>query len=381
MPPKKVKTKETLNEIWIFRLSKVIYLLLLSLFLISGLLLIGALNWTATERYFLDSDITVECLGGNKKQIKNYSLSPEKFSKKYDYINSGISKYDFNRYPNRYPKLQETLSSPNQEIALEIVKECEDPNGINFILEQKVKYESQDNFDNYVDYKTFWYEFLYRRILELQNKPSYEGLGIAMEDNDSGDVFITDVFQKSSAENSGIQIGDVIKEVDSFKTNELNAKTLADFIRNSSSQDINLIVSRGEGEILSFNLTKGPVNYDVEKYTEELIDYVFSIEAIDEDEKAYSSLLKKDLFDLIEGSNGDMEKLIINRALELSGVKEDYKFKQIHSYTLKFVGLFESIFKIIAYSILFLLGLFVIHTMFVLIFNYIYFGTITPPKK
>ncbi len=84
---------------------------------------------------------------------------------------------------------------------------------------------------------------------------SYSGIGIEISSIDNN-IVVIGVINESPAEKAGIQVGDIIKQIDDLDMNEATTKTVSSYIRkNNEKQEFDLTIKRNDEE-LQFKIKK-----------------------------------------------------------------------------------------------------------------------------
>lgn len=84
---------------------------------------------------------------------------------------------------------------------------------------------------------------------------SYKGIGAELTINTSGEVYVVSVFKNSPAYEVGMELNDVIVEVNGTSTKGLTTTDVVKLIRNEQSDNVKIVVLRGS-ETKTFNMTK-----------------------------------------------------------------------------------------------------------------------------
>lgn len=83
---------------------------------------------------------------------------------------------------------------------------------------------------------------------------SYRGIGIQMIKNEqTGNMFISNIFKDSPAEKAGLKASDEIISIDNIETKDKTAIEVSDIIKNLDKDEVSIKVLR-EGEIIELNL-------------------------------------------------------------------------------------------------------------------------------
>lgn len=101
----------------------------------------------------------------------------------------------------------------------------------------------EDPYSTYLDEDT-------SRNFKITLDGSYKGLGIQMLKNEeSGYMFVTNVFKDSPAEKGGVKIADEIISVNNIETKDKEASEISDLIKNINNEEIPIKILRDEKEI------------------------------------------------------------------------------------------------------------------------------------
>ena len=99
-----------------------------------------------------------------------------------------------------------------------------------------------DNYTSYVDEEN-------TNKFNEQVVGVYEGIGCTIQLNKKG-IEVIEIFNNSPSQKAGLHEGDIILKVDDKDATKMNADDIANYIKNKSSSEINMLVSREEKEIM-----------------------------------------------------------------------------------------------------------------------------------
>ena len=91
--------------------------------------------------------------------------------------------------------------------------------------------------------------------LDLEIKGIYEGLGIEIITYDDGEIYVSSVFEDSSADAAGILVGDKLIQIDDLTLTDKTGSDFANYVRESQKTEFKVIVSR-DGEQKEYLLEK-----------------------------------------------------------------------------------------------------------------------------
>lgn len=77
---------------------------------------------------------------------------------------------------------------------------------------------------------------------------SYDGIGVGIYNNEENNIVVVGVLDNSPAQASGIEAGDIIKEVDGKSFINTNIKELTNYIKNNNPKEFNIVVIRDGSE-------------------------------------------------------------------------------------------------------------------------------------
>lgn len=84
---------------------------------------------------------------------------------------------------------------------------------------------------------------------------NYEGLGLEIANDASGNIVIMTVFDDTPASNAGLKPGDIIKSIDDKNATDITTAEFSSYVRNSNKTNFNLIIIRDDQE-LNFDLVR-----------------------------------------------------------------------------------------------------------------------------
>ena len=77
---------------------------------------------------------------------------------------------------------------------------------------------------------------------------SYEGIGCMVSMNENNEIVVINVFDDGPAKDAGLQTNDIIIKIDDQDFNDKTSEDMANYVKSTSSNKINLIIKRGEEE-------------------------------------------------------------------------------------------------------------------------------------
>ncbi len=371
----KKKTLKTLNEkVW-FRLVKVLHLFFLSIVVILGFFLIISNFWQVEERYFLQENVDIICRGGNGRRISGYTVNLDNAAKegisKYEVESAQDSKYKFDNLTGNYTLRFYGKTAPT--IARSIVAACQDPAGIKKIEQNNPKYLIEEKITSYEDFRAYFYRMFAELLLNEQNSPT-KRIGVVFKENGK-DFTIGDIEPGSPAEKAGLKKGDVLELVNNKVYPSL--EDVVEYIKKSKAP-FNLTIKRN-GEFKSFKIEAEKI--DINNYAKSIIENYNNIILLDEEEAQFQTQFKKELEVLIKDHSNNLPKIIVERAININGINENYFFDQEQFYKLKPFGFWTSLEDILKYTLSLLFCVIAFNAIVTSVFYYIYFGKTNPPQK
>lgn len=77
---------------------------------------------------------------------------------------------------------------------------------------------------------------------------TYEGIGCTVSMNENNEIYVISIFEDSPAAKAGIQVNDIILEIDGNNYKEKTSEDMANYIKQSKKDEIELVIKRGEEE-------------------------------------------------------------------------------------------------------------------------------------
>lgn len=171
---------------------------------------------------------------------------------------------------------------------------------------------------------------------------SYEGIGCTVATYSDGSIVVIDIFDGSPSDKAGLEINDKIIKVDDMSYVDKTSNELANYIKNSGKDSVNVTVVRDESELdITINLEKVEIPYVSGKILEKdnkKIGYISISLFADNSYKQFKSKLEELEKDNIDGlvidvrdNNGgyltsvtDIASLFLNKGEVIYGL-EDHK--------------------------------------------------------
>ena len=88
---------------------------------------------------------------------------------------------------------------------------------------------------------------------------SYSGVGVEITNDTNNNIVVTEVFEDSPADKSGIEVLDIIKKIDEESFENKKTSDLTNYIKNSNKKEFTITVVR-DGEELTFELVREIIN-------------------------------------------------------------------------------------------------------------------------
>ena len=85
--------------------------------------------------------------------------------------------------------------------------------------------------------------------LDLEIKGIYEGLGIQIITYENGEIYVSSVFENSSAAEVGIKVGDKLLQIDDLKLEDKTGTDFANYVRDSKNKEFKVTVLRDNKEL------------------------------------------------------------------------------------------------------------------------------------
>lgn len=168
----------------------------------------------------------------------------------------------------------------------------------------------------------------------------YEGVGMTVANNKEGNIVVVEVMENSPAGKAGVQIGDIVKQIDKENMKEVPTTTLTSYIKEHKT--FKLILERNEKEI-ELKLTKEKII--LPSATSKIIERegkkigyikisIFALNTADQFEKEIKALEKEGITSLIidvrDNGGGHLisAKQIISSLIDSSKVMYQLKSKK-----------------------------------------------------
>lgn len=154
-----------------------------------------------------------------------------------------------------------------------------------------------DEYSIYMDEDT-------TETLEEQLEGTYEGIGIEMTMNSQGEIYITQVFKNTAAEESGLQPNDILVALDGESLEGKTTSDLAATIKKGTKTKFELTYRRNNEE-KTVTVTKRQVYIDSVK--SEIYDNVGYIKI-----ETFSATTKNQIVEILDGFDKKIDSLIID---------------------------------------------------------------------